>query len=107
MDKIGTIYTCESKRRYFFFLLSFIVIIALNVGCDEPTAVEGPQGPKGEQGEQGPVGPAGEDGSMIYAGKGAPADDIGKAGDYYLDQDTGALYGPKSSDGWNSNPIIV
>lgn len=71
--------------------------------CDAPA---GPQGPLGPEGTQGPVGPAGEDGSVIYSDAGTPAGDIGDAGDYYLDQDTGELYGPKDSDGWGS-PIIV
>ena len=72
-------------------------------------ACEGPQGPEGIQGSEGPqgqVGPAGEDGSVIHAGKGAPSDDLGNNGDYYLDQNTGELYGPKNDQGWGT-PISL
>lgn len=61
----------------------------------------------GEQGPEGPVGPAGEDGSMMYAGKGAPGNDIGDAGDYYLNQNSGALYGPKDANGWGDSIIVL
>jgi len=73
-------------------------------GCKGPSGSEGPQGPKGDQG---PVGPAGENGNMIYSGQGAPTSDIGSKGDYYLNMNTGELYGPKDSNGWGSNPIMV
>ena len=73
------------------------------MACEGP---QGPEGPQGQQGPEGPVGPAGEDGSMMYSGQGAPDSDIGDNGDYYLDTDTGELYGPKDDEGWG-NPIMV
>lgn len=105
MSKINTTFIGRrGKHNFLLLFLSFALLVAVGVSCDAPAAVEGPAGPKGEQG---PVGPAGEDGSMMYADEGAPTDDIGKVGDYYLDQNTGGLYGPKTDEGWNNNPIIV
>jgi hypothetical protein len=55
---------------------------------------------RGANGAQGPTGAAGQDGSIIYSGFGAPVTSIGKNGDYYLNRNTGQLYGPKNADGW-------
>lgn len=86
-----------------FFLAAAIGL----AGCSK----EGPAGPQGEQGaagprgEQGPAGPqgiAGADGSTIYSGTGAPADGVGKEGDYYLDKADGSLYGPRTDQGWGA-----
>ncbi|MCW9713436.1 collagen-like protein [Aliifodinibius salicampi] len=83
--------------------LIVIIILPFFLGCEGP---QGPNGSQGPQGPEGPVGPAGEDGSVMYSGQGGPSADIGDNGDYYLNQNTGELYGPKDSDGWG-NPIIV
>lgn len=92
------------KQNVLLFLVSIILAIGMVVaGCDAPAGPEGEQGPEGAEG---PIGPAGEDGSVMYAGEGEPDTDIGNAGDYYLNQDNGELYGPKDEDGWG-NPIIV
>ncbi|HLR30848.1 MAG TPA: hypothetical protein VK074_00050, partial [Fodinibius sp.] len=84
-------------------ILLMAVGAVLVTGCKGPSGSEGPRGPEGAVGK---VGPAGEDGSVMYAGKGTPAGDIGSEGDYYLNNKTGELYGPKDDDGWG-NPIIV
>nr|WP_162989039.1 hypothetical protein [Pedobacter schmidteae] len=55
---------------------------------------------QGAAGAQGPTGAAGKDGSIIYSGAGVPAATIGVNGDYYLDKNTGNLYGPKTGAGW-------
>ena len=68
-------------------------------GCE---GSEGEQGPQGPEGPAGPAGPAGDDGSMIYSGNGAPANSLGSEGDYYLDQVTASLYGPKTATGWDT-----
>lgn len=82
-------------------LFALVLIITMPIiGC------EGPAGSEGAQGPEGPVGPAGEDGSMMYSGAGAPDNDIGKNGDYYLNENSGEMYGPKDDSGWG-NPIIV
>lgn len=83
--------------------LSLVIGLGVFMACEGP---EGPEGSAGEQGPEGPVGPAGEDGSMIYSGQGAPESDIGQENDYYLDTNSGELYGPKDSGGWG-NPIMV
>ena len=82
-----------------------VILIAL-VAMMTVVACEGVAGPEGPEGPEGPIGPAGDDGSMMYAGAGAPTEDIGNIGDYYLNQETGELHGPKDSDGWG-NPIMV
>ena len=39
--------------------------------------------------------------SKVYQNQGAPANDLGKLGDYYIDLDTQTVYGPKvSSNNW-------
>lgn len=89
------------KSKYLSSLLTLLIVIGMAfVACDTPAGPEGPQGPEG------PVGPAGEDGSMIYSGKGVPGSEVGTNGDYYLNQNTGELYGPKDSGDWGE-PIIV
>lgn len=45
-------------------------------------------------------GEEGAPGSQILSGKGVPAANLGAVGDYYLDKNTGALFGPKTADGW-------
>jgi len=35
--------------------------------------------------------------SKVYQNSGAPSDDLGKVGDYYIDLDTQTIYGPKAS----------
>ncbi|SHF28166.1 hypothetical protein SAMN05443144_10729 [Fodinibius roseus] len=93
--------------RISYLLLSFMLVLGLGLmGCEGPQGPQGERGQQGEQGPEGPVGPAGEDGSVMYADEGAPSEEIGAVGDYYLNQNTGELYGPKDEDGWG-NPIIV
>ncbi|NGP89187.1 hypothetical protein [Fodinibius halophilus] len=86
-----------------FLFITAACLLTL-VSCEGP---QGPEGAQGIEGPQGPVGPSGEDGSVIYADQGAPTVDIGKNGDYYLDQNTGELYGPKDSNGWGSPGIVL
>ena len=90
-------------KKFSRMIFGIILVFAVVIACEGPSGSEGPQGP---QGEVGPIGPAGEDGSVMYAGPGVPTTDIGQAGDYYLNTNTGEYYGPKDSDGWG-NPIIV
>lgn len=96
----------DSRKKYNFLagLLTVLLVVGMAFSaCEGPAGSEGPQGPEGPEG---PVGPAGENGSMMHAGAGDPADNVGEIGDYYLNQDSGELYGPKNNDGWG-NPIIV
>lgn len=87
--------------RVSYLLLFFMLVLGLGLmSCEGPQGPQGEQGQQGEQGPDGPVGPAGEDGSMIHAGEGAPADDLGKTGDFYLNTAGAEMYGPKTQDGW-------
>lgn len=89
----------EAMKRLVFLMLSLVLALGLGMaGCEGPA---GPEGPSGS------VGPAGEDGSKIYAGNGPPGEDIGSIGDYYLDQNTGELYGPKDSEGWGDPSVVL
>ncbi|MCW9708245.1 hypothetical protein [Fodinibius salsisoli] len=93
-----------NTTHFSHLLLTFMLIISVSlIGCEGPIGDQGPQGPEGAQG---PVGPAGEDGSAMYSGEGDLEAGMGANGDYYLNQNTGELYGPKDADGWG-NPIIV
>ncbi|MDZ7682283.1 MAG: hypothetical protein U5J63_11380 [Fodinibius sp.] len=83
--------------------LSLLLALGMVAGCEGPVGEQGAQGPEGPQG---PVGPAGEDGSIMYSGQGAPGSDIGSEGDYYLNTNTGEMYGPKDGNGWGQ-PIMV
>ena len=58
--------------------------------------------PTNLKGEQGIQGLPGKDGSMFYSGNGAPANNIGKDGDMYLDKINVLLYGPKTPNGWGT-----
>lgn len=80
------------------FVTIFMLLITGFIGCSK----EGPQGAQGAKGDAGAVGAAGKDGSVIYAGTGAPSSSLGNAGDYYLDKSTDNLYGPKTSSGWGA-----
>lgn len=75
--------------------------VMLEVGVPGPSGLPGEQGPAGEpgpQGEPGPPGPAADlpaEVAVIHDGVGAPTNDVGADGDYYLDTAGGTLYGPK------------
>jgi hypothetical protein len=64
---------------------------------DSGHTIEGPQGPQGPQGLEGP---AGTNGNTILSGSGAPANNLGNNGDFYLDTSTETLYGPKANNTW-------
>jgi hypothetical protein len=96
----------KEKHCYFPYQIFIIIFVAFGVfaACEGPTGPDGSQGPAGETGPEGPIGPAGDDGSTIHAGEGTPESEVGEIGDYYLDLETGTLYGPKSEqDGWSQS----
>lgn len=96
----------KSLTRGGYSVLSVVLLLFLGLtfaNCEGPTGVDGTDG---QDGAPGPAGPAGEDGSMIYTGEGAPTNEIGSTGDYYLNVETGELYGPKENSEWG-DPIIV
>lgn len=90
----------KNKKPVLHISLCFLIVLLL-AACTK----EGPQGIPGNPGDDGPagaIGPAGKDGSTFLAGNGAPDEKTGNPGDYYLDQKTANLYGPKTTDGWGS-----
>ena len=48
----------------------------------------------------------GKDGTAILSGNSTPALNVGNIGDYYFDQSSYKLYGPKKADGWGI-PVIL
>ena len=48
----------------------------------------------------------GKDGTAILSGNSTPALNVGNIGDYYFDQSTYKLYGPKKADGWGK-PVTL
>ena len=73
------------------------------IGPPGPPGPVGPQGPAG--GPPGPAGPAGPQGpagvgSLWLQGEGAPSSGDGGEGDFWLDTNTGNIYGPKGSSAW-------
>ena len=66
------------------------------------TGPAGPQGPAGLQGTGGAQGAAGPAGSQIFEGDGAPAGPLGNVGDFYINEQTDSLYGPKTLSGWGT-----
>jgi microcystin-dependent protein len=73
------------------------------VGPPGPPGPVGPQGPAGgPQGPAGPVGPQGPAGvgSLWLQGEGAPSSGDGGEGDFWLDTNSGNIYGPKGGGGW-------
>jgi hypothetical protein len=72
-------------------------------GAAGPAGDTGPAGVTGPAGATGPAGPAGADGSTVLNGTGAPADTVGRDGDFYLDTAADVLYGPKAGGGWPAN----
>lgn len=68
-------------------------------------ALYGPKGPSGW-----PTEPLMEEGSGnsfdLIVGSGAPTASIGENGDYYIDKDAKAMYGPKVTGLWSGAPIL-
>jgi len=52
-------------------------------------------------------GEEGAPGSQILSGTGVPAATLGAVGDYYLDKSSGALFGPKTADGWGESVSLT
>jgi hypothetical protein len=100
------VYRRNILQKLTLLVLPLVLVLGTMAGCEGPQGTDGSQGPQGPQGAEGPVGPAGEDGSVIHAGTGAPDASLGVEGDYYLNQDTGDLYGPKNDNGWGT-PISL
>ena len=69
--------------------------------------VQGPPGLKGDPGIPGPPGDPGTDGSTIHTIAGTPRNDMGRDGDYAIDNINWRIYGPKSGGVWgNANEML-
>ena len=62
--------------------------------------VQGPQGLKGDAGPMGADGDPGTDGNTILTVGGTPRNDMGRDGDYAIDNQNWRIYGPKSGGTW-------
>ena len=62
--------------------------------------VQGPPGLSGEPGPMGATGDSGVDGNTILTVAGTPRNDMGKDGDYAIDNINWRIYGPKAGGVW-------
>jgi hypothetical protein len=80
------------------------------IGATGPTGEQGIPGSAanfGATGPSGPIGATGRSGSSIRNGDGLPAAGLGNSGDFYIDNTTRILYGPKvGEDNWYANPSV-
>ncbi len=53
------------------------------------------------------VGIQGKDGSAVIPGAGPPTNEIGNAGDIYIDINTGYFWGPKGTEFWPEEPFYA
>lgn len=58
-------------------------------------------------GETGPAGAAGQDGNTIISGSGSPSSGVGHDGDWYMDESSFMMYGPKASGSWGLATSII
>jgi hypothetical protein len=94
------------RKTYILLILCTlaIAIVLLLAACSKtgPKGATGPAGPHGSAGLQGTTGTAGAPGSQILSGTTTPTSTTGNPGDYYFDNLTDSLYGPKTSTGWGT-----
>lgn len=99
-------------RRSF---LSVLVLASLIVGVESckkgdtgPAGPAGPTGAPGANGAPGATGVKGADGTIIRTGTGAPtASTPGAINDFYLDTNTGMLYGPRTATAYPTTGIAL
>ena len=69
--------------------------------------VQGPPGLKGDPGPMGATGDRGTDGNTIHTVAGTPRNDLGRDGDYAIDNINWRIYGPKAGGIWgNANDML-
>ena len=83
-------------------------------GAGGATGPQGSQGAHGATGNAGAAGspgttagPQGGPGSTVLNGTGAPGSAAGNVGDFYLDTQGMAVYGPKTSGGWPAGATLT
>lgn len=74
-------------------------------GPTGPVGPVGTPGGPGPVGPVGPVGPAGAPGSLIHTAARDPAAGDGADGDFWINTQTGYLYGPKAAGAWPVVPL--
>ena len=91
------------RKSYLVLILCAlaITIVLLLTACSKagPKGATGPAGPQGPAGQQGTPGPAG---SQLFEGSGLPGVALGNVGDFYINEQTDSLYGPKTLSGWGT-----
>lgn len=80
-------------------------------GPEGPQGITGDRGEKGDKGDKGDTGATGATGpqgasSLIRTGEGTPGPSVGQANDYYIDTETGDMYGPKIGSSWPAEPFV-
>lgn len=80
--------------------MGLLCLLLLVVSCEKGD--DGLQGPPGEKGETGVQGIPGLDGKMLRHGNQPPSESDGSEGDFYIDTENNALYGPKTASGWGA-----
>ena len=97
----------ENIKRNLLLILVSLTLGVAGIACEGLAGPDDTEGPPGPEGPMGPVGPSGKDGTQLYAGEDGPDEGLGTDGDFYLNQNTGELYGPKDpEEGWGS-PFMV
>ena len=81
-------------KKIFYLLTAASLLFMGSCGKDGAPGMDGKDGIQGEQGIPG------VDGATLLSGDGAPANVLGKDGDFYLDKTTVSIYGPKTTAGW-------
>jgi len=74
-------------------------------GPSGPQGLPGATGPSGATGATGPQGSPGANGNTMLNGSGAPTNELGNVGDFYIDTNVQILYGPKTPNGWNGTVV--
>jgi hypothetical protein len=93
------------KKCYFLLILCTLVIaiaLMLTACSKRATGPAGPQGSAGLQGTPGAQGAPGPAGSQIFEGDSVPSSALGNVGDFYINELTDSLYGPKTLSGWGN-----
>jgi len=84
------------------FLYTAIIMAVVSCSKDDSTGQKDLAEPVGIVGPAGPAGEDGKSGSVIYSGTTTPDISIGNVGDFFLNSNTGLLYGPKTANGWET-----
>ena len=94
----------KKMNRAFSSYACMIALALLFAACTKTgkTGATGATGPAGPAGAAGAAGTAGPAGSQIYEGSGTPLSSLGNVGDFYINEKTDSLYGPKTLSGWGT-----